>query len=150
MVQLSFPVYSFKTINTSGETKIFDRTRKKYVALTPEEWVRQHLIEYLVNEKGFPRNLLHVEAGLKLHTLRKRADLLAYNRQKIPLLLAECKAPSVVINQAVFDQIAMYNMVFHVPYLLLSNGLEHYCCRLNHEKKNYHFLPEIPSYSELG
>lgn len=117
--------------------------------LTPEEWVRQHLIEFLVNEKSFPRNLLHIEAGLKLNTLQKRADVVAYNLEKKPVFIAECKAPFIEISQKTFDQIAAYNMTLQVPYLLVTNGLIHLCCHINHKEKKYTFLEDIPTYKQL-
>lgn len=149
MLQLNFPSYNFRLTNTKEGLKIFDRTRKKQVLLTPEEWVRQHLIEFLVNEKKIPRTLIGVEIGLKLNTLYKRADIIAYNRNKTPLLLVECKAPFVEISQSTFDQIATYNMVLNVPYLVVSNGLSHFCCKMDNKNKKYTFLKDIPNYSQL-
>jgi hypothetical protein len=117
--------------------------------LTPEEWVRQHLVHFLIQEKQFPKSLIQLEGGLKYNGLQKRSDILIYNQQGEKLLLAECKAPSVKITQDVFDQIARYNFVHRVQWLLVSNGMEHYCCKLDWEKESYQFLPELPLFSHL-
>ena len=119
------------------------------MALTPEEWVRQHYIEFLVQEKKFPRSLMAVEKGLIYNRMQKRGDVVAYDNTGTPLLIVECKAPEVKINQGVFDQIARYNMTLQVPYLAVTNGLQHYYCLINWEQKDYRFLPDLPNYTEL-
>lgn len=150
MEKLSFPEYNFKIKNDGQRTQIFDPFRKRYVALTPEEWVRQHILEFLVSEKGFPRGLMSVEESLKLHGQSKRADIVVYNNTGRPQMLVECKAPEVKLKQETFDQVARYNIVYQVPFLLISNGLEHYCCRLNLEEKTYFFLEEIPDFADIS
>jgi len=126
----------------------FDPVRRKSVAATPEEAVRQALLLCLIREKGFPRSLLGVETALKVNTLLKRCDVVAYKNTQ-PLLLAECKAPSVKISQDVFDQIARYNLALQVPYLLVTNGAITLCCEVDLQKKEWRFLDELPEYSAL-
>jgi type I site-specific restriction endonuclease len=149
MLRLNLPNYDFKIKTEQGLQQIFDPVRKKMVKLNPEEWVRQNLIQFLNKEKNFPISLMAVEKGLKVNSLTKRFDILCYGNNAKPLLLVECKAPSVKISQAAFDQISIYNLQFKVPFLLVSNGIDHYCCQLNYEKRNYSFLDEIPDYSKL-
>jgi type I site-specific restriction endonuclease len=129
-----------------GSRQIFDPVRKKMVKLDPEEWVRQNLIQFLNKDKNYPISLMAVEKGLTVNKLSKRFDILCYNNDSKPLLLVECKAPNIKISQAAFDQISIYNLQFKVPFLLVSNGLEHYCCQLDYEKNSYSFLSEIPDY----
>jgi type I site-specific restriction endonuclease len=123
--------------------------RKKYVALTPEEWVRQHMINYLVHSKNTPSSLIRVESGLKVHKLFRRADIITYSNSGQPLMIIECKAPGVKISQDTFDQAAMYNITLKVPILVVSNGLTHYCCRIDFNTKKYTFLREIPDYNTI-
>lgn len=146
MRTLNLPPYSY---NINHKNEIFDRVRKKFVALTPEEWVRQHLINYLITEKQFPASLLAVEKSLKLNHLIKRADIVVYSKNGRALLLVECKAPEVKISQTTFEQIARYNMVYEVNYLLVSNGLEHYCAHVDFAHQKVDFLREIPDYDQL-
>jgi type I site-specific restriction endonuclease len=129
--------------------QIFDPVRKKMVKLDPEEWVRQNLIQFLNQEKKYPISLMAVEKGLKVNGLSKRFDILCYNNESKPILLVECKAPNVKITQSAFDQISIYNLQFKVPFLLVSNGLEHYCCKLDYEQNTYSFLSVLPDYSIL-
>jgi hypothetical protein len=150
--ELSFPAYNFKIQSASipgQSSKIFDIVRKKYVALTPEEWVRQHLIWFLIHEKRFPASLLGVEKKLMVNNLVRRTDLVAYSSALKPLLIAECKAPSVGISQRTFDQAARYNMTLDTSYFVITNGKVIYCCRINREKMGYDFLEDIPDYSGL-
>ena len=146
MLRLNLPNYDFKMKTEQGSRQIFDPVRKKMVKLDPEEWVRQNLIQFLNKDKNYPISLMSVEKGLTVNKLSKRFDILCYNNDSKPLLLVECKAPSVKISQAAFDQISIYNLQFKVPFLLVSNGLEHYCCQLDYEKNSYSFLSEIPDY----
>ncbi len=148
-VPLNLPVYPLRLKDEAGQRFVFDKVRKKFLILTPEEWVRQHLVHFLIREKQFPKSLIQLEGGLKYNGLQKRSDILVYGQQGEKLLLAECKAPSVKITQEVFDQIARYNFVHRVQWLLVSNGLEHYCCKLDWEKESYQFLPELPLFSHL-
>lgn len=128
---------------------IFCSLRKKYVALTPEEWVRQHFAEYLFREKGFPKSLCIHEHCISLNATKKRCDTVLFSPSGQPLLIVEYKAPSVPVSQQVFDQIARYNIKLRVRYLIVSNGLQHYCCRVNYDRMTCDFLPDIPTYSEL-
>ena len=140
---------SFRIRNEEAGAEIFDSIRKKFVRLTPEEWVRQHLLKYLVTEKKFPASLIAVEKELTVAGIRKRTDVVVYSTLAEPLLIAECKSPDVLLNQSTFDQAARYNLSLMVSYFLLTNGLTHFCCRLNSSEKKYEFLQEIPEYSEL-
>ena len=151
MQSLNFPEYSFRVRpNASGQSsEIFDMVRKKFVALTPEEWVRQHLLNFLIEEKKYPASLLAVEKELSVAGIKKRTDVVVYSRSAEPLMIAECKSPEVALNQNVFDQIARYNLPLNVSWLLLTNGLVHYCCRMNASEKKYEFEKEIPEYEKL-
>lgn len=143
-MQLNFPTYKFKTKSEQNTNYVFDIVRKKYVVLTPEEWVRQHMIRYLIEEKKYPQALLAVERGLELNGLRKRFDLLAFNKNGQPQLLIECKSPDVELSRAVFEQIAVYNARYKVTLLLVTNGLQHIVVQYEHDFSNYVFLNEIP------
>ncbi len=148
-IPLNLPVYPLRLKDEGGQRFVFDEVRKKFLVLTPEEWVRQYLIHFLIRDKQFPKSLIQLEGGLKYNGLQKRSDILVYNQQGEKLLLAECKAPSVKITQEVFDQIARYNFVHRVQWLLVSNGLEHYCCKLDWQNESYQFLPELPLFGQL-
>lgn len=128
---------------------IFDIIRKKYVALTKEEWVRQHFIHYMIQEKGFPLSLISVERGLKLLKMQKRYDIVIFNNKGEPKLIVECKSPEISLSQDAFDQAARYNMGLKVDYMIISNGIDHYCCKINYENDDYTFLDDIPKYSEI-
>lgn len=128
---------------------IFDILRKRYVKLTPEEWVRQHFIHFLVDHKHYPQVLLANEVGLDLNNTKKRCDTILYRRNLTPLMIIEYKAPQINIAQKVFDQIARYNIVLRVDYLIVSNGLQHYCCKMDYEHQTYSFLADIPDYHLL-
>lgn len=149
MQALNLPNYPFQFKEEDKKTKIFDEIRGEYLVLTPEEWVRQHLVKYLIEEKQFPKGLIALEKGLKLHGMQKRMDVLVYNRSGQPLLIAECKAPNIKIDQAVFEQIGRYNIRMKLPYLLVSNGLEHYCAKIDFSDSKIEFLNEIPNYEAL-
>jgi len=149
MTELNLPVYKFKFRREEKGLYIFDEVRKKYLKLTPEEWVRQNFIKYLISEKQFPPTLIAVEMGLKVHKLSRRSDIVVYSRNGNPILIVECKAPEVPITQKVFDQIAQYNIKLQVNYLIVTNGLNHYACKVDLENKNYRFLKEIPCFNEL-
>ncbi len=147
---LNLPAYAAK-LHQEGDTWfIFDELRKKRMVLTPEEWVRQHWVHYLVQVKCYPKPLIKIEGGLKLNGMPRRSDLLIYNTQGSKVLLAEFKAPSVKITQAVFEQIARYNSVHRIPFLLVSNGLAHYYCRIDFENGSFEFLSELPDFHELS
>lgn len=150
--RLPFPDYQFKlqqAIEPGQSLKIFDIIRKKYVVLTPEEWVRQHLLQFLVNERKFPQSLLSVEKKVLVNRLYRRTDIVVYSNSLRPLMVAECKAPSVSLNQLAFDQAARYNMTLGVSYFLISNGLSTHCCRVDVENRSYVFLEDVPLYSDL-
>lgn len=129
--------------------EIFDFLRRRYVALTPEEWVRQHFTHFLVDHKGYPKGLLANEVALRCGEKTLRCDSLVYGADMHPLMIVEYKAPDVPLSQRVFTQISAYNLLLHVDYLIVSNGLQHYCCRMDYERQTYHFLDEIPPYPSL-
>ncbi|MAX79604.1 MAG: restriction endonuclease subunit R [Crocinitomicaceae bacterium] len=149
MQALNLPEYNFKFGLENGKTTIWDTIRKKYIILTPEEWVRQNFVEFLIQQHQFPRSLIQIEKGLRVHKTYKRADVICNNQNGYPVLLVECKAPEVKITQAAFDQVARYNITFKVPYLVVTNGISHYCCKVDLEKKDYTFLEELPSYNSI-
>jgi hypothetical protein len=144
---LNLPAYPFKIKEEAGSLFIFDDIRKKFLLLTPEEWVRQHLVKFLITEKNYPKTLIKLEGGLTLNSLRKRTDILVFNPSGERIVLVECKAPSVNISQKVFDQIARYNFIHRTKWLIVSNGLKHYCCRIDFEKNSYEFIGEIPDFN---
>jgi hypothetical protein len=146
-VPLNLPSFGLKIKEENGIYYIFDQIRKKYLVLTPEEWVRQHLIHFLIEVKKYPRSLMKLEGGLKLNSLQKRSDILLFNKNGKKIILVECKAPAVKITQDTFDQIARYNFVHKVEWLLVSNGIEHFCCRIDYDKKTYSFVEELPDYT---
>lgn len=150
MIKLNFPDYEFVIKSDNNSNYIFDKIRKKYLKLTPEEWVRQNMIQYMINELGYSGNMLAMEHSLKLNNMSKRADIVAYNNMGEPIMIVECKAANVSISQKVFDQIARYNIILKVPYLVVTNGINHYCCLIDFAKGNYKFLNKIPSYSEIS
>ena len=150
MRPLNLPTFDAKIKKTPKGLKIFDSLRRKFVALTPEEWVRQHFVHYLVSEKKSPASLIANEAGIKLHSLNKRCDTIVYNKHLEPLMIIEYKEPNVAITQQVFDQIARYNITLRVRYLIVSNGMSHYCCRMDYENMSFEYLGEVPEYDELG
>lgn len=149
MEPLNLPTYFFRLKDNGGKRYIFDEIRRRFVLLTPEEWVRQHMVNYLIREKNFPRLLISVEKGFSQYRNRRRYDLLVYSRAGVPIMIVECKAPGMEINQHVFDQAGRYNNLHKAPYMLISNGMKHYCCRIDLETRSYTFLPDIPDYNEL-
>ena len=149
MQALNLPPYDVKLRGTREKPEIFDFLRRRFVALTPEEWVRQHFTHWLVEHKGYPQALLGNEIELKIGQKRLRCDSLLYNKEMHPRMIIEYKAPSVAVTQKVFNQISTYNLLLHVDYLIVSNGLQHYCCRMDYERRQYDFLPEIPDYQAL-
>lgn len=128
---------------------ILDPFRRKYVKLTPEEWVRQNFVQYLVIEGKYPPGLLGIEVFTRYNNMKRRVDILIHNRSGEPVMIVECKAPEVKIDDKVFDQIVCYNMGFKVPYIIVTNGIDHYACKVNHEEKKYEFLLVIPLYEDL-
>ena len=146
MQKLNFPTYSFRIKNRENKRLIFDDIRKKFVVLQPEEWVRQHCIHYLIDYKGYPKSLINIEKELIINSLRKRYDIVIFNSDGSIHLIVECKAPTININQNVFDQIALYNLSLNATYLMISNGINHYYCQMDFKKEKYHFLKDIPEY----
>lgn len=149
MYQLNLPRYDIRIGEQAGRRTILDVLRRKYVALTPEEWVRQHFVHFLIGHKGYPPALLANEIELRSGSKRLRCDSVLYDSSLRPRMIIEYKAPTVAIQQKVFDQISVYNMLPHVDYLVVSNGLSHYCCRMDYANHRYVFLREIPDYQEL-
>lgn len=145
-IPLNLPSYPFKIIDKEGRFYIFDFIRKKELLLTPEEWVRQHFIQFLIHQKGYSKNFISLEKGLQLNDLKKRTDILVYDINGKPSVLVECKAPNIKITQDVFDQAARYNMVYRVKHLVVTNGLEHYYCEMDYECETYRFLEDLPSF----
>ena len=149
MTRLNLPPFEIKLRGTKAQPQIFDILRKKYIALTPEEWVRQHFVHFLVEHKGYPAALMANEIQLKVGEKTLRADSVLYSRDLKPGMIIEYKAPHIPITQKVFDQISIYNMLLHVDYLVVSNGLQHYICKMDYNDKKYLFLEDIPDYEEL-
>ena len=149
MYELNLPKYGIKIKNDKGHQSIFDVLRRKYVALTPEEWVRQHFVHFLIEHKGYPKALMANEIQLAIGNKKLRCDSVLYDRMLKPRMIIEYKAPSVSITQKVFDQITIYNMLLHVDYLVVSNGIKHYCCRMDYANQKYLFLEDIPDYQNL-
>lgn len=146
---LNLPPYPFRITERDGQFFVFDEIRKKTLLVTPEEWVRQHFVQYLVAQKKYPKSLIQLERGVKLNGMAKRTDILVYNSSAEKLLLVECKAPSIKITQAVFDQIARYNTVHQVQLLAVTNGLQHFYCKIDLVEKKYYFLEELPDYESI-
>ena len=149
MIQLTLPPYQIRVKETHGRKQIFDILRRKYVALTPEEWVRQHFIHYLVEHKNYPSSLLANEVSLQIGEKRMRADSVLYDNQLHPRMIIEYKAPNITLTQKVFDQITVYNLLLHVDYLIVSNGMITYICKMDYEKQTYKFLGTIPNYENI-
>ncbi len=152
LVKLNFPEYKFTLkgdVSGGQSLKIFDIVRKKYVILSPEEWVRQHMIHFLAFDKKVPLSLTAIEKTVKVNRLQRRFDILVYSKSHIPLLLVECKSPEINIDQRVFDQAARYNLSLGAAYFVLTNGLQSYCCKIDHLNSRYEFLPELPFYENL-
>ncbi len=147
MQKLNFPTYSFRFKNSENKVSIFDEIRKKFILLTPEEWVRQHVVQFLLQDKNYPKSYINVEKLIKINDLSKRYDGVVFQPNGDIFLLIECKAPEVPISQQTFDQIARYNLVLKAKYLMVTNGLNHYFCRMDFENEKYVFLKELPEYS---
>lgn len=147
MQNLNFPTYSFRLKNSENNTHIFDVIRKKFVVLQPEEWVRQHCVQYLIQEKNYPISLINVEKVVLINGLKKRYDIVVFNPDGSLAVVVECKAPKVQISQSVFDQIARYNLTLKASYLMVTNGLNHYFCTMNHHLESFEFLETLPNYN---
>jgi hypothetical protein len=148
-MQLKLPTFEHRIKNAEKGKTIFDPVRSKYVALTPEEWVRQNFLQYLIQVKKTPKNLICVEMAIELNNLSKRSDIVVHNRQGNPVLAVECKASTVKITQSVFEQLARYNLQLNVPYLVVTNGLTHFFCKFSETEQQYLFLEDIPEYDLL-
>jgi len=142
---LNLPVFDLKI----DDGRIFDTIRKKWVALTPEEWVRQNFITYLLEQKSYPRSLIKIENTIQAFGASRRCDAVIYSNEIHPLIIIECKAPTIPINEKTFKQIALYNSVLQTPYLIVTNGLDHYCLKINLQSGKYRFLKDIPTYELL-
>ncbi len=149
MQKLNLPEYDFHIEERDGKPCIFDQFRKKYLVLTPEENVRQHFSRYLIEEKGYPAGYLMTEYAVKVNRMSRRCDIIVFNKDLTYLALVECKAPEVKITQDVFDQVARYNLAFRVSYMMITNGLNHYCCKIDFTDRSVSFLNEIPEYSSI-
>lgn len=149
MQELNLPPFEGKIILKDDKPFILDILRRQHVALTPEEWVRQHFVHFLINHKGYPQTLMANEVQLKLNGMSRRCDTVIYDRSLQPRIIVEYKAPTVNITQKVFDQICRYNMVLQVDYLIVSNGMAHYCCKVDYANRSYQFLSEIPEYKQV-
>ena len=149
MDTLNLPKTELKVTTKDGKPQVFDHLRRKYVALTPEEWVRQQFVHYLIGQKDYPAECIGNEVSISLNGTRKRCDSVVFGREAEPLMIIEYKAPSVDITQQVFEQISRYNIKLRVRWLIVSNGLQHYCCRIDYESGTYQFVEDIPTYNEI-
>jgi hypothetical protein len=148
MQNLNFPSYNFRFKNSENKVSIFDEIRKKFIILTPEEWVRQHTVQFLLEEKNYPKSYINVEKLVKVNDSNKRYDIVVFHPNGDLFLLIECKAPEVKITQETFDQIARYNLKLKAQYLMVTNGLNHYFCQMDFENEKYIFLEELPSFRQ--
>ena len=149
MYELNLPKFELQLGGTREKPEIFDFLRRRFVKLTPEEWVRQHFVHWLVEHKGYPKGLLGNEIELRVGEKKLRCDSILYNQFTEPRMIIEYKAPTVALTQKVFDQISAYNLLLHVDYLLISNGVQHFCCQMDYEHHSYIFLPDIPDYEKI-
>ena len=145
MQQLNFPSYNFRFKNSENKVSIFDTIRKKFILLTPEEWVRQNTIQFLLQEKNYPKSYLNIEKLIKINDISKRYDIVVFQPDGTIFLLIECKAPEVKITQETFDQIARYNLTLKAQYLMVTNGLNHYFCQMDFVNETYIFLNDLPN-----
>tara|TARA_R110002167_G_scaffold237673_4_gene442854 strand:- start:4439 stop:4885 length:447 start_codon:yes stop_codon:yes gene_type:complete len=146
MQVLNFPAYGFRFKSSENNVRIFDVIRKKFVVLQPEEWVRQHVVHHLMTDRHYPKSLINVEKQLTLNSINKRYDIVIYNPDGSIHLLVECKAPTIQIDQPVFDQIARYNMQLKATYLMVTNGLQHFYCKMDYREEKYTFLKDVPDF----
>nr|WP_294937184.1 type I restriction enzyme HsdR N-terminal domain-containing protein [uncultured Flavobacterium sp.] len=146
MQKLNFPAYTFRFKNSENKIAVFDEIRKKFVVLTPEEWVRQNVVQFLLQHKKYPKSYINVEKSISINGLTKRYDIVVFQPNGKLFLLIECKAPEITIAQNTFDQIARYNMVLESQYLMVTNGLNHYFCQMDFENEQYQFLRELPDF----
>ena len=149
MEQLNLPAYDYELRNYNGRIVILDPIRQRFVSLTPEEWVRQHFVQYLMRDLNVPRGLIEIEVSIPIRERLYRADIVVYNRQVEPILVVECKRPSITLGQEVFNQVGYYNLGLKVQYLIVTNGMQHYCCKVDQSRQSYHFLDQIPSFETM-
>jgi len=149
MTSLNLPAAELKLTTEKGQTEVFDILRRRYVRLTPEEWVRQHFVHFLIHHKDYPAPMLANEVALSLNNTTKRCDTVLYDQNALPRMIVEYKAPHIEVSQRTFDQICRYNIALRVPYLIVSNGIKHYVCRIDYEGQTYEFLREVPHYTDL-
>ena len=149
MYELNLPKYELQLGGTPQKPEIFDFLRRRFVRLTPEEWVRQHFVHFLIEHKGYPKGLMGNEIELRIGEKRLRCDTILYNKETQPRMIIEYKAPTIQLQQKTFDQISVYNLLLKVDYLIVSNGLQHYCCKMDYPNQKYEFLEEIPDYQIL-
>lgn len=149
MESLNLPEIYLNTREVDGKLTIFDTLRKKYIVLTPEEWVRQHFVHYLIKYKAFPKSLIKLEGGLHYNSMSRRSDILVYDRNGAPFLLVECKSSKVQVSEKTFSQAAQYNQSLKAPYLVVTNGLIHYCCKIFHDLKSYEFMEDVPAFPAI-
>lgn len=149
MQELNLPKTELKIITKDGKLHVFDVLRRKYVALTPEEWVRQQFVHFLIGQKGYPAECIGNEVPINLNGTKKRCDTVVYGSNAQPTMIVEYKSPQVEITQQVFEQISRYNIKLRVKWLIVSNGLQHYCCQIDYESGTYQFVEDIPSYDDI-
>ena len=149
MPQLNLPFAALKTKSVEGTIQVFGQVRKKYFVLTPEEWVRQNLLRHLIEDLGYPAGRTAVETEISRKGAQQRADIVVHSRAGSPVLVAECKSPDLKIGQAVFDQVSKYNAALEAEYLLVTNGLTHFCYQVDRESHSYSFLDSLPHYEEI-
>lgn len=146
MVRLNLPPATFRYKELNGKKALFDILRKKFVVITPEEWVRQHFVHFLINYLNYPKSLIKVESGVNYNKLSGRSDVLVYDRTGKVFMLIECKAPNVEITNKVFEQASRYNLKYKAGYLVVTNGINHFCCSISHESGEYNYLDELPPF----
>lgn len=149
MTGLNLPSFELKITKRNNKDYIFDRLRRQYVRLTPEEYVRQHFIHFLIEYRNYPQALLANEVGIEIGNVKKRCDTVLYDKHLNPLVVVEYKAPAIEITQKTFDQILRYNMTLQVPWMIVSNGMQHFCCKINIEEGTYRFEKDIPFYENI-
>ncbi len=143
-MKLNLPAFEYQLKKIDDKVHIFDIIRKKFLFLTPEEWVRQHFVHFLITKYHYPKSLMTTERGLYYNKIQKRTDIVVYDRNGKPFLIVECKATNIPINQKVFNQVAMYNKVHQAPYVCVTNGLVHYCCKIDLKNNHFNFLEDLP------
>ncbi|MBX9850650.1 MAG: type I restriction enzyme HsdR N-terminal domain-containing protein [Cytophagaceae bacterium] len=149
MQRLNLPSFEYTIRENNGKASIFDILRKKFVVLTPEEWVRQHFVNLLITHYKYPRSLIKLESGLKYNEMNKRSDIKVFDRDGNLFLLVECKAADVAVSQKTFEQVSLYNSSLKSKYIAITNGLNHFCCCINHEEGKYEFMKDLPVFNEF-